>query len=143
MSYDLKIKNGDLVLDSGGIPTTVIGNQKIRQDIVKILLTRLGENKFHPNYGSDIGSLRIGEALSKNMVESDMKRSVEQALRYLISLQKAQSRFQFLSSSELILDVQNIGVERDSDDPRLYNIFISVLTQKLDVLEEVITIRIV
>ena len=143
MSYDLKIKNGDLVLDSGGIPTTVIGNQKIRQDIVKILLTRLGENKFHPNYGSDIGSLRIGEALSKNMVESDMKRSVEQALRYLISLQKAQSRFQFLSSSEVILDVQNIGVERDSDDPRLYNIFISVLTQKLDVLEEVITIRIV
>lgn len=143
MSYDLKIKNGDLVLDNSGSLTTVVGNQKIRQDIVKILLTRLGENKFHPNYGSDIGSLRIGDALSKNMVESDMKRSVEQALRYLISLQKTQSRFQFLSSSEVILDIQNVGVERDSGDPRLYNIFISVLTQKLDVLEEVITIRIV
>ncbi len=143
MSYDLKIKNGDLVLDASGSLSIVSGNQKIRQDIVKILLTKLGENRFHPNYGSEVGMLKIGEAINKEMLESDLKRSVEQAIRYLISLQKQQSRLQVLSTSEVILEIQNISAERDSADPRLYNIFISILTQKLDILNEFITIRIV
>ena len=48
-----------------------------------------------------------------------------------------------LSPSEIILEISNIGTERDSEDPRLYNIYISVLTQKLDIINEIITIRIV
>jgi hypothetical protein len=60
-----------------------------------------------------------------------------------MSLQREQSKRQLLSSSEIILDVKNISVERDEEDPRLYNIFISILTQKLEQINEVITIRIV
>ena len=143
MSFDLKIKNGDIVIESSGLLASVSGNQKIRQDIVKILLTNFGDNKFHIRYGSDVGALKIGEVADQKIIEMDIKRSVEEAIRYLISLQKSQSRSQYLSSSEVILDISNISTERDSEDPRLYNIFISVLTQKLDIINEVITIRIV
>jgi phage baseplate assembly protein W len=143
MSFDLKIKNGDIVLDSSGLLTTVSGNQKIRQDIVKILLTKFGDNKFHARYGSDVGALKIGEVADQKIIEMDIKRSAEEAVRYLISLQRSQARSQFLSVSEVILDISNVATERDSEDPRLYNILISVLTQKLDIIEEVITIRIV
>lgn len=143
MSFDLKIKNGDLVLDSSGSISTVFGNNKIRQDIVKILLTKTGENKFHPSYGSNVGFLKVGEVSDSKITELDLKRSAEDAVRYLIFLQKNQSRSQVLSPSEIILEISNIGTERDSEDPRLYNIYISVLTQKLDIINEIITIRIV
>ncbi len=143
MSFDLKLKNGDLVLDGSGLLSTTSGNQKIRQDIVKILLTRLGDNKFHSRYGSDIGALKIGQVTDQTLIELDMKKSAEEAIRYLISLQKSQSKRQFLSLSETIVDISNISVERDTGDPRLYNIFVSVLTQKMDIIEESITIRIV
>jgi hypothetical protein len=107
------------------------------------LLTKTGENKFHPNYGSNVGFLKVGEVSDSKITELDLKRSAEDAVRYLIFLQKNQSRSQVLSPSEIILEISNIGTERDSEDPRLYNIYISVLTQKLDIINEIITIRIV
>ena len=143
MSFDLKIKNGDLTIDSSGGLSIVSGNSKIRQDIVKILLTKIGENKFHPRYGSEIGMIKVGQVTDQSIIEMDLKRSVEEAIRYLISLQNYQSKRQNLSLSEIILDISSIETERDITDPRLYNIYISVLTQKLDIIEEAITIRIV
>jgi hypothetical protein len=143
MSFDLKIKNGDLVLDSSGSLVSVSGNNKIRQDIVKILLTKPGDNRFHSSYGSNLGLLKVGNVTDESILELELKRSTEDAIKYLIFLQKNQSRGQVLSLSEIILDIANISVERDSADPRLYNIYISVLTQKLDIIDEVITIRIV
>lgn len=143
MSFDLKIKNGDIVIDPNGSLSTVFGNSKIRQDIIKILLTRNGENRFHPRYGSDLGALKIGEVSDEKMMELDLQRSVEDAIKYLMSLQSYQSKKQVLSSGEIISAIRGISSDRDSEDPRLYNIYISVLTQKLDIVEEVITIRIV
>ena len=143
MSFDLKIKNGDIVLDDSGSLSLVSGNQKIRQDIVKILLTNFGDNKFHPKYGSNVAALKIGEVADQKIIEMDIKRSAEEAIRNLISLQRSQARSQYLSVSETIVDISNISTERDTDDPRLYNIYISVLTQKLDIIDEVITIRII
>ena len=143
MSFDLKIKNGDLVIGNSGSLELVSGNNKIRQDIVKILLTNIGDNKFHARYGSDLGAFKIGTSADQSMLELDLKRSVEDAIRYLIFLQKNQSKRQVLSLSEIILDIVDIKVERDFGDPRLYNVYISILTQKLDPIEEIITIRIV
>jgi len=143
MSFDLKIKNGDLSIGNSGALDTVSGNNKIRQDIVKILLTNIGENRFHSRYGSDLGAFKIGDVSDQTMIELDLKRSVEEAIRYIMFLQKNQSKYQVLSLSEIILEIVDIRTERDSADPRLYNIYISILTQKLDKIEEIITIRIV
>jgi hypothetical protein len=143
MSFDLQIKHGDLVLDNAGGLSIVNGNNKIRQDIIKILLTRIGDNRFHSRYGSDIGSLKIGGVADQQLIELDLRRSAEEAIRYLISLQKSQGMRQMLSLSEVIVDIVEISTERDTGDPRLYNIFVSVLTQKMDIIEETVTLRIV
>lgn len=143
MSFDLQIKHGDLVLDNAGGLSIVNGNNKIRQDIIKILLTRIGDNRFHSRYGSDIGLLKIGGVADQQLIELDLRRSAEEAIRYLISLQKSQGMRQMLSLSEVIVDIVEITTERDTGDPRLYNIFVSVLTQKMDIIEETVTLRII
>ncbi len=144
MSFDLKIVGGDIAINKDGSVKLVRDNEKIRQDIIKILLTKLGENKFHPQYGSEIGALQIGSIPDPELLDLDLSSSAETAVRKLISLQRAQARRgQFLSPGEVIVDIKNIAVARDEVDPRLYNIFISVLTQKLTTINETISVRII
>jgi hypothetical protein len=143
MSFDLRIVKGDIAIERDGTLNLVRDNEKLRQDIVKILLTRLGENKFHPAYGSEIGALQIGGFVDAEFVELDLTASAEGAVRKIIALQRGQVRKQFLSPGEIIVDIRSINVSRDLSDPRLYNIFISVLTQRLTTITETITVRII
>lgn len=143
MSFDLKISRGDISIGSNGSLDTVFDNSKLRQDILKILLTNLGENKFHSNYGSKIGQLDIGSVPDKDLLESDIASSAEDAIRYLIRAQNTQQKFQYLTPGEIIAGIKNVSVERDKVDPRLYNIFISVYTKNLSIITESIPVRIV
>ena len=143
MSFDLRIRNGDIGIDGDGTIKLVNNNSKLRQDIVKILLTDVGSNEFHRFYGSRVGALEIGGVADRTIIDADLEASVKKALSNLISMQKVQSRKQYVTPGEKILEVTSVSVERDQADPRLYNVFISVLTQKLSTISEVITIRIV
>ena len=142
MSFDLKISKGDISVARDGTVSLVSKNSKLRQDLVKIILTGLGENKFHKNYGSAVGNLNIGSHASRDIVEMDIKISVESAIKKLMSLQKAQARKQFVSPGELIVKVVDVVADRDKVDPRLYNVFISILTGELTELREGLTVRI-
>ena len=142
MSFDLKIENGDLKINSDGSVATVAGNSKLRQDILKILLTDLGNNKFHPKYGSNIGKLQIGTSADEKLISLDITSSARSSLKNLMSLQRSQAKRQALGPGEVIIDILNLEVARDSADPRLYNIFVSVLTQELNRIESSVTIRI-
>lgn len=143
MSFDIKLLKNDIAIGQDGQLRIVSDNEKLRQDIVKILLTELGENKYHPAYGSRVGSIEIGHVPDQEELEIDLSSSAETSVRRLIALQRAQSRRQYLTPGETIVDIASIDVERDLLDPRMYNIFISVLTQRLTVLTESITIRII
>ena len=142
MSFDLGIKGGDIYFSPSGSPNLVSKNSKLRQDMLKIILTEVGENKFHRGYGSAIGKLSIGTAAGKDLVELDLKSSVENAIRKLMSLQKAQSRRQYLSPGEIIVSIVNIDAGRDNLDPRMYNVFVSVLTGELTEIRELVTVKI-
>jgi hypothetical protein len=142
MSFDLKIEGGDIKIDADGTVSTVFDNYKLRQDIVKILLTKLGENKYHPTYGSEIGSIQIGNIPDLEFLETDLKASVENSIQKIIALQKGQSRSQFLTPGERLIGISKVSVERDTIDPRLYNIFIGVQTGALTTITESVTIRI-
>ena len=142
MSFDLALERGDIKIGVSGSVKTVNGNAKLRQDIIKILLTELGDNKFHPKYGSYIGALQIGYHADNKLVSLDLENSARKAVRNLMSLQRSQSRKQTLTPGELIIDIVNISVSRDDVDPRLYNIFVSVLTQELTEVRDNITVRI-
>jgi len=143
MSFDIKINSGDIAIGRSGDLDTVYDNDKLRQDIVKILLTKLGENKFHPNYGSKVGALEIGFVADQELVELDLQSSVEDAIRYLMRAQQMQQKRQYLTPGEVIVGIKNILVERDLLDPRMYNIYVSVYTKKLTVITETIPVRII
>ena len=142
MSFDLALERGDIKIGVSGSVKTVNGNSKLRQDIIKILLTELGDNKYHPKYGSYIGSLQIGHHADSKLMSLDLESSARTAVRNLMSLQRSQARRQNLSPGEIIMDIIDISVSRDDADPRLYNIFISVLTQELTEVRDNITVRI-
>jgi phage baseplate assembly protein W len=142
MSFDLKIKNGDLSVGKDGDVGIVVGNEKMRQDIVKILLTKLKENKYHPYYGSSLGALEIGSVPDKQLIEDDLVSLTEEAVGVLMRLQFNQSKIQNLTPGEVIVEVLSVGVSRDKSDPRGYNVIVSVLTRQLTMLTESITVRI-
>lgn len=142
MSFDLKIEGGDIKIGTDGNLAFVYDNLKLRQDIIKILLTKLGENKFHPSYGSEVGAIKIGHFADQELLEIDLKASVEDAVRKIIALQKGQSLKQYISPGERIISLLDVSAERDTLDPRMYNIFISVQTGALTTITEAVTVRI-
>jgi len=143
MSFDLQLYKGDLKLTKDGKIGVVTRNSKLRQDIVKILLTQRGSVKYHKSYGSAIGALRVGHYTDSNLMKIDLQASVRSAIKVLMTLQRAQAKRQVLSPAEVICDIKSIKVERDISDPRLYNIFISVLTKELSEITESVTIRLI
>lgn len=143
MSFDLKIEGGDIVINRDGTLTTVFDNSKLRQDIIKILLTKLGENKYHPSYGSEIGAINIGQVPDQELLELDLQSSVVDAINKLMTLQRGQARKQFLTPGERIIALLGASVQRDEIDPRLYSIFITVQTGALTSISESITVRII
>jgi hypothetical protein len=143
MSFDLKIQNGDIKIGRDGTLDTVFDNAKLRQDIVKILLTKLGENKFHPTYGSEVGAINIGHIPDQELLELDLQSSVEDSIRKLMALQRGQARKQFVTPGEKIISLLDVSVARDTVDPRLYSIFISLQTGSLTAITESVTVRII
>ena len=142
MSFDLKIQRGDLVLDSSGQLNIVERNDKLVQDIIKILLTDLGENKFHPYYGSSAGKLDIGSVLDQDFFKTKIEDGVIQAINNLIALQKNQSKYQYITPGETILEISGVRVRRDTNDPRMWSVFVSVITLELEEISQTVTIRI-
>lgn len=142
MSFDLKIKNGDISWNRDGSITTVIGNNKLRQDILKILLTDLGSNKYHKRYGSYIGRLNIGDVSDNRLISLDLERSAMNAVKNLMALQRFQAKKQGLSPGEIIVDINKISVTRDDLDPRLYNITVSVMTREITDFTTSLSVRI-
>ena len=142
MSFDLALERGDIKINADGSMKTVSGNAKLRQDIIKILLTELGNNKFHPKYGSYIGALQLGHYADAKLISLDLESSARKAIKNLMSLQRSQSGKQSLSPGELIVDILKVSVARDQVDPRLYNIFVSVLTKRLTEVRSNVTVRI-
>lgn len=143
MSFDIKISGGDISIGSNGDLNTVYDNDKLKQDIIKILLTKMGENRFHSSYGSKVGALEIGYVADKELVELDLKSSVEDAIRYLMRAQQNQQQRQYLTPGEVIAGIKDIKAERDRLDPRMYNIYVSVYTKKLTIITETIPVRII
>lgn len=141
MSFDLKITNNDLAINSDGSLQTVRNNDKLVQDILKAILTPLGSNKFFKWYGCLVGQRVIGQVLDASLMETEIQRSIQDTLSNVIALQKAQAQSQYVSPGESIAAVMDIMVLRNDSDPRQYEIYVSVLTKKLTVAETTFTLR--
>jgi phage baseplate assembly protein W len=140
MSFDLEIINSDLKIKNDGSVKTISDTPKLRQDIIKIITTSLGSNKFHPWYGCAIGEATIGKNLPENVLDMEIKSSVEQSLDRLKTLQVAQTATQGVSLAEMIAEIGDIETGRNPIDPRQVNIVVSIMTKRLSKIEEIFTL---
>jgi phage baseplate assembly protein W len=129
MSFDLKIINGDLVIQNGDL-RTVVDSEKLIQDILKICLTNVGSNPLNPGYGSFLSRTIIGNAMYTTSVVSIAKSQLTTCLNNLQTLQQkqVQSR-QRVSADEQLAAITDISVIRSTIDPRLFNVTIRALTK--------------
>lgn len=131
MSFDLKIKNKDLVVANGSLQT-IIDSEKLIQDILKICLTTAGSNIYHPWYGSFLSRTIIGNPLHTSILVQVAKSQLNTALDNLRNLQNAQIQsFQKISADEQISAIADISIIRNQIDPRLFDIQIKVITKGL------------
>lgn len=129
MSFDLKIINGDLVIDQGDL-RKVEDSEKLIQDILKICLTDVGGNPLHPSYGSFLSRSVIGNAQQTQVIVQIAKSQLNTCLTNLQFLQKLQvESLQKVSADEQLAAITGISVLRSTFDPRLFNVRISGVTK--------------
>ncbi len=129
MSFDLKVKNGDLVIEGGDFKK-IVDSEKLTQDILKIALSPVGSNPSHPWYGSYLSKSLIGSGLSTDIIFQFGQSQLQNALDNLKSLQESQIRnFQDVSANEHIGAILDISLNRSTTDPRLFDVLIKVITK--------------
>lgn len=129
MSFDLKVKNGDLVLDRGDL-RTVVDSEKLIQDLLKIALTSAGSNPLQPWYGSYISRSLIGSPLSTNIILQVAQSQLQNSIENLRTLQQQQVKsFQIMTPDEQINSIMDISINRNNSDPRLFDVVIKVLSK--------------
>lgn len=131
MSFDLRIRDGDLAIGSDGDFERVEGTEKLVQDILKILITRLGSNLFYPWYGSLISQTLIGQVLDTDLTNAAATNQIQNALESLQRIQQEQSLRQRVSPFEQLAAIRRIKVIRNRVDPRFYSIGVEVATRAL------------
>ena len=128
MSFDLKLVNGDLALAASKDLDIVKDNEKLYQDMLKIIISPLGSNKIHTWYGSSVNASLIGNPLSESIFTDAAEQQVISALENLQMLQKTQAKTQNVSNYERIVSIKYVSVEQSDSDPRLIEVKASVIT---------------
>jgi hypothetical protein len=129
MSYDLKVSNGDLVLNNGDFRLVKDG-EKLIQDILKIALTPTGGDPLQPWYGSFISRTLIGSPLGTNIIMQVAQSQLQNALENLRGLQQAQIKsFQAVTPDEQLGAISDISIVRNTTNPTLFDVRIKVISK--------------
>jgi phage baseplate assembly protein W len=139
MSFDLELINNDIAMKADGKIRIITDTPKLRQDIIKLILTPLGSVKSHRWYGCALDTV-IGQSLSKDFQLSRIIASITQSLERLQALQISQSSSQKVSLAELLNTIGGVTAERDIDDGRKMNIIVTVFSKRLSKIEELFTL---
>lgn len=140
MSIDLKIINGDLVINGSELQT-VQNSEKLIQDILKILLTDIGADPLQPAYGSFLSRSVIGTAINNGALVQIAKSQINTCLTNLQQLQQKQVQsMQKVSADEQLAAITGISVIRSVLDLRLFNVKVSGLTKGFQPISTAFTI---
>ena len=123
--------NHDIVFDSLGRGVILTGQDKLIQDILKILFTNL--NKFYNQYGTKLDEI-IGSNLGLDQTLNMIGQKVTDSLLYLQFLQEQQATYQQVLGSEIIQDILEINIDylyqitNDPNDVRTFTVGIVILS---------------
>lgn len=135
MSYDLKLENGDIKVGSNGDLALVQDSEKLRQDILKILITPLGGNKSHPWYGSSLTQTMIGNLFDPMYSLDVSTEQVRGAVQTYQMIQKTQSQTQTLTAAETMVAIKDVYVNTNSVDQRILEVKVSILSSTLTAID--------
>lgn len=143
MSYDLKLVNGDVVLNSTGDVQTVSNDAKLIQDVLKILFTATGENTLHKWYGTPLLSRVVGQSYDLDLLQAEIQSAIEYGINNLITLQSLQLRDnQFVTPKELIASIDDISAELDQVDKRKLAITVKIRAKSNETVSETFVISV-
>ena len=131
MSFDLKIINGDLVINQGQLQQ-VIDSEKLIQDILKICITNAGSNPLHPGYGSFLSRSIIGSAMDSSILVQIGKNQLNSTLENLKTLQQIQVQsMQRVSADEQLSAILDISVKQSQTNLTMYEVSVRATTKGL------------
>jgi phage baseplate assembly protein W len=139
MSFDLQLVNNDLKINADGTISIVTDTPKLRQDILKIILTPLGSNQNYLWYGCSIGD-DVGRNFPDLLQLTRIQSNITQCLNNLKALQTSQAANQQVSLAELIDSIAAVNAQRDQADSRQLNVVVTVLSKRLSQINELFTI---
>lgn len=142
MSFDFKLVNGTFSLGSDGDIELTYGQDKLSQDVIKIIATEAGTNILHKWYGSAIQKNTVGSGNRRDMLEAEIIRSITFSLGNLKSLQEQQERAgQILLPNEAIRSIEDVRIVPTTDQ-RMMAIVITIRTRSGKVTQESLALRI-
>jgi hypothetical protein len=125
------MKAGDISIKNGQIEKVEL-TEKLVQDILKMALTDVGSNMMIPWYGSMVSKTLIGSTLDHEIVVQMAESQIQNCIENIKKMQQIQlSSGQNMSPEEQISAILGVSVERNAQDPRRYDVFISILTKAL------------
>jgi len=119
-------KNKDISFDGLQRIKTLGGINKVRQEIIKILLTIKGSDIFDSSFGSTLSST-IGQKLTDAKI-AEMVFSINSAIGYLIKIQRASE----VPDNEQITGISELKLTRDTNDIRRIICKIKVILASYD-----------
>ena len=120
--FVFEIFSNDIQFNTGKQVITTEGTLKIVQSILKILLTKQGENVEDGDYGADL-DVGVGEKLNQQSY-ADLRSNILDALNHYNLLNQDNE-----NPDEIIGNIDEVKVTRDTQDPRIILIYIKVTTQ--------------
>ena len=111
----------DIVFNNVGKIKEITGYGKVKQQLLKILVTVIGNNLYDSDYGSQISS-SIGQKFT-SYIAANIQYSIYRAVQHLMKIQQENN----LPDNETIVELSNIQVEK-TNDVRSLKLSISVIT---------------
>ena len=114
----------DYRFNKGGDVITIDNENLLYQACLKMLLTELRSNPYHPQYGSDIMKM-IGMKRS-GVAATLIQQQVQEALEKVQNLQNGQRNFQRGTDRERLYAVNSVQVTSPGVDPTAFNVQVVV-----------------
>lgn len=114
----------DVRYDLQGDAVLIQDENLLYQAALKVILTQVRSNPFHPSYGSTVTS-RIGSK-AVGAVATLITEDVQTALSKLQESQKAQAKFQVVSAKERLYAVTSVRVSPSATDPTVFMLDVGV-----------------
>jgi phage baseplate assembly protein W len=119
----LALSNGDLAVGPAG-HQTVTGSSKVRQDLALALGERLGNDRFHPTWGSVLDEY-VGQPIGEStmaLIQNEVSRVLAQYIavrdEYIRQDQVNGTRSRF-DTSDVVAEVNSIQASQDFDTIRI------------------------